>query len=292
LENGGLNWENITYNLGNIPTHTIVLDQTENPYLYIGTEIGVYYKPLEGNTWTLYNNGLPNVAIEELEINHGANTLKAATWGRGLWEFDLVNRSSYPSIEKTSITTPASLSGPKESTNQIVTSTINYKGQLNNVVVKYSVNNLLFNNSISMTNTTGNTWVANSSLPTNTIGDNVYFKVFATGSNGDITSTYKFMYQVRVKEYCEAQGLEGTTGDYISQVKIGDFVNNSEKNTYTLYDTLETIQLKKENTYEALVTLNVAFDLDKAAIWIDFNGDATFHIALRFCSWRSRRLYY
>lgn len=275
-ENGGSSWYNISYNLGNIPTHTIVIDQTDNPYIYIGTEIGVYYKPLNGNTWVLYNNGLPNIAIEELEINHGANTIKAATWGRGLWEYDLVNRSTYPTIEKTSITNPPSFVDPKENTNQIVTSTINYEGQLSKVEVRYSVNDLLFNNSISMTNTTGNTWVADSSLPTSITGDKVYFKVFATGSYEDTSSTYKFMYEVRIKKYCEASGKSGTGGDYITQVKVGDFINNSGKNNYSLYNNLDTISFSKGNTYEVAVSLNIAFDLDNAAIWVDFNGDATF----------------
>lgn len=111
---GGLSWTNITYNIGNIPVHTVVVDHTQTPNIYIGTEIGVYYKPLTGNTWTLYNTNLPNVAVEELEINYGANTVKAATWGRGLWEYDLVNRSDYPSIETTVINDSPTLINPKE----------------------------------------------------------------------------------------------------------------------------------------------------------------------------------
>lgn len=274
--NGGVSWSNITFNMGNIPVHAVVIDHTANPNIYVGTEIGVYYKPLNGNTWTLYNDGLPNVSIQELEINYGANMLKAATWGRGLWEYKLVNRANYPSIENTVISTPPTLKSPKEGSKQIVTSTINYKGNLTNVEVRYSVNNLLFNNIIPMSNTTGNTWVSNTSLPTNTKKDKVYFKIFATGDKVDQTSSYKFMYEVKESVYCNAKGKDGTGGDYITEVKLGNFINTSNNNSYTLYNNLETITLKTKETYNVSVKLNATFTGDKAAVWIDFNGDTTF----------------
>lgn len=40
---------------------------------------------LLGNTWVPFNNGLPNVRINELEINTADNKINAATYGRGLW---------------------------------------------------------------------------------------------------------------------------------------------------------------------------------------------------------------
>ena len=50
--NGGDSWTNITYNLGNLPIHCAVIDHSDASYIYIGTEIGVYAKPLTGTTWT------------------------------------------------------------------------------------------------------------------------------------------------------------------------------------------------------------------------------------------------
>lgn len=40
------------------------------------------------------NSGLPNVQVNELEINTADNKLYVATYGRGLWRVDLFNPSS------------------------------------------------------------------------------------------------------------------------------------------------------------------------------------------------------
>ena len=44
--------------------------------------------------WILYNNGLPNVIIRELEIHYDEGTISAATYGRGVWESPLNTLSS------------------------------------------------------------------------------------------------------------------------------------------------------------------------------------------------------
>ena len=53
---------------------------------------------MSSQTWELYSQGLPNMSILELDIVYGSNTLRAATWGRGLWEYSLDGRLDYPSI--------------------------------------------------------------------------------------------------------------------------------------------------------------------------------------------------
>ena len=39
--------------------------------------------------WQLFNNGLPHVAGRELEIQYAIGKIRAATYGRGVWESDL-----------------------------------------------------------------------------------------------------------------------------------------------------------------------------------------------------------
>jgi hypothetical protein len=57
-------------------------------------DIGVYYL-IEGESeWKLLNENLPNVIVSELEINAATNQLFAATFGRGVWQTDLVNEKS------------------------------------------------------------------------------------------------------------------------------------------------------------------------------------------------------
>ena len=38
----GGSWQNITYNLGNMPVRSVVIDHTDASTIYLGTEIGVY----------------------------------------------------------------------------------------------------------------------------------------------------------------------------------------------------------------------------------------------------------
>ena len=93
-----------------MPVRSVVIDHTDASTIYLGTEIGVYKKSMSGNSWTLYNQDLPNMSVLELEIMYGSNTLRAATWGRGLWEFTLDGRQSFPSILTTRINKFFSLS--------------------------------------------------------------------------------------------------------------------------------------------------------------------------------------
>ena len=53
-------------------------------------DLGVFTKDSTLNDWNLYNNNsLPNVIVNELEIQYQSNKLFAATYGRGLWSIDL-----------------------------------------------------------------------------------------------------------------------------------------------------------------------------------------------------------
>jgi photosystem II stability/assembly factor-like uncharacterized protein len=86
---GGLSWTNISGTLPNIPVNCIVFQNGNSNSLYIGTEFGVYYTDATMSDWVTFNTGLPNVIIDDLEIQYSASKLRAATYGRGIWETDL-----------------------------------------------------------------------------------------------------------------------------------------------------------------------------------------------------------
>lgn len=95
--NGGLNWTNVSYNLPNLPANCSVYQSGTNDRIYIGMDVGVYTKDNSSNTWVLYNSGLPNVPISDLEISPAAPTLlRAATYGRGVYEVDLIQPTTPP----------------------------------------------------------------------------------------------------------------------------------------------------------------------------------------------------
>ena len=89
--NGGDNWVNISGNLPNIPVNCIEIDKSSSvETVYIGTDLGVFTTDSTLNDWNLFNNNsLPNVIVNELEIQYQSNKLFAATYGRGLWSIDL-----------------------------------------------------------------------------------------------------------------------------------------------------------------------------------------------------------
>lgn len=194
---GGSTWSNITSNLGNLPIRSVVIDHTDSSNIYLGAEIGVYTKSMNGTTWSLYNPNLPNMSVRELEINFGSNTLKAATWGRGLWEYGLVDRLDYPAVTYTTITDVPTTTTPAANINQFVTSEISYDNTLTSVWCEWSVGSPTFGNAIAMSNTSDSTWLSDTYLPNVAPGTDLYFKVFAVGSNNDTTETYKFMYNAQ-----------------------------------------------------------------------------------------------
>ncbi|WP_179005753.1 T9SS type A sorting domain-containing protein [Winogradskyella forsetii] len=90
----GQNWASIRWNLPNFSAQAVTWQDNGEDGLYVGMNYGIYYTDNQlGNTWTPFNNGLPNVRINELEINAVDGKLYAATYGRGLWRSDLYNET-------------------------------------------------------------------------------------------------------------------------------------------------------------------------------------------------------
>ncbi len=86
---GGSSWMNISAGLPNVPANCIASDSTTPGALFVGNDMGVYYRDNSDTTWTLYNTGLPNVIVDDLDINYKNYKIRAATYGRGLWEIGL-----------------------------------------------------------------------------------------------------------------------------------------------------------------------------------------------------------
>ena len=94
-DNAGSSWTNISgNNLPGIPVNCIVYEPGSNDALYIGTDIGVYYKNNSMSEWIPFNDGLPNVIVKELEIQINTGTISAATYGRGVWQSTLSTLST------------------------------------------------------------------------------------------------------------------------------------------------------------------------------------------------------
>jgi hypothetical protein len=58
----------------------------ENNTAYVGTDIGVFVKPVSEPDWQPFFNGLPRAPVSELMVNNTSNTIIACTYGRGNWQ--------------------------------------------------------------------------------------------------------------------------------------------------------------------------------------------------------------
>lgn len=57
--------------------------------VYVGTDIGVFYRDANHSDWIPFRNGLPTTPVFDLEINLTNNRITAGTFGRGLWRSEL-----------------------------------------------------------------------------------------------------------------------------------------------------------------------------------------------------------
>ncbi|MDI9339862.1 MAG: T9SS type A sorting domain-containing protein [Sediminibacterium sp.] len=90
--NGGTTWTNYTSNLPNLPANCSVYQVGSSDRIYVGMDVGVYYRDASMTSWTLYNTGLPNTAVSDMEISPADPTkLIAATYGRGVWVVDVIS---------------------------------------------------------------------------------------------------------------------------------------------------------------------------------------------------------
>lgn len=82
---GGNSWGNQSDGLPFVPVNCVLSENSCAEGVYVGTDIGVFYKDNDLNEWIAFGNGLPNVMVRELEMQYSTNTLFAATFGRGVW---------------------------------------------------------------------------------------------------------------------------------------------------------------------------------------------------------------
>lgn len=91
FEYDGSKWKNISGNLPNVPTSSLVYQLNSPDRLYLATDIGVYYTDYGSAFWEPFGEGLPNVVVTELEIHEKTKKLRAGTFGRGIWEAQLMD---------------------------------------------------------------------------------------------------------------------------------------------------------------------------------------------------------
>jgi hypothetical protein len=115
----GASWTNISSNLPNAPANAVLIDPNDANTLYVAMDTGVYVTTevatcASANCWSVYGTGLPNAPVVGLAAGAALATgdgrygeLRAATYGRGIWEIPLLT-SAYPAAPAMTLN-PASL---------------------------------------------------------------------------------------------------------------------------------------------------------------------------------------
>lgn len=79
--NSGGVWEDWTGSLPNVPTYALAVG-TEG--VYLGTELGVFFRSYSMTDWVPFYNGMPRIPVTKLVLNNNG-TIYASTFGRGIW---------------------------------------------------------------------------------------------------------------------------------------------------------------------------------------------------------------
>lgn len=87
---GGATWINYKFNLPNFSSLAVVWDNNGEDGLYLGMDYGLFYIDNTFTEWQPYNTNLPNVIVNELEINSADGKIYAGTYGRGVWASPIV----------------------------------------------------------------------------------------------------------------------------------------------------------------------------------------------------------
>jgi photosystem II stability/assembly factor-like uncharacterized protein len=80
----GTNWTDISGNLPQAPVNDVIRHPKHRNWLYIGTDMGVFFTPNLGRTWLKVGESFPVVPVNDIHFHAATNTLFAATFGRSI----------------------------------------------------------------------------------------------------------------------------------------------------------------------------------------------------------------
>lgn len=67
----------------------MTMDYRTNDGIYLSTDKNIYYRDRSMQDWVNYSGNYPKLNAEQLEINYKENTLRAGTFGLGIWKTSL-----------------------------------------------------------------------------------------------------------------------------------------------------------------------------------------------------------
>ncbi len=97
--NLGTSWTDMTNNFpAETPANTVMVDPGNSNTIFIGSDVGIFRSDNGGSSWTYWNEGLPPVVITDLAYFGPKRLIRAASYGRGMWESEIDEVTGAPSI--------------------------------------------------------------------------------------------------------------------------------------------------------------------------------------------------
>jgi len=145
--NGGAAWTDIGCHTSNcaaplvtdlpdLPVNDIALDPDDisgHSTIYAATDSGVYVSIDGGATWAKLGNNLPNVPVLSLALHEPSRTLRAATHGRGAWDYPLPALAGTSAFELSGLTPISAQTGATS-----LTLNLSGRGFTSNSVVQWN----------------------------------------------------------------------------------------------------------------------------------------------------------
>jgi hypothetical protein len=77
-------WKSWSSNIPNVPVLCLEID-TAAQVMYIGTDVGVFYRDFNATQWQPFNTNMPSVPVTDIGINYATKQIWVSTFGRGVW---------------------------------------------------------------------------------------------------------------------------------------------------------------------------------------------------------------
>jgi len=85
--------------LPNVPANCVVFQSGVLNRLFVGTDLGVFFRDDGMREWQPFGKDMPLTVVTDLALVTSTKKLRAATYGRGVWEIDAVQcKASTPTI--------------------------------------------------------------------------------------------------------------------------------------------------------------------------------------------------
>lgn len=148
---------------------------------------------------------------------------------------------------------------------------------ITSVVLTWCTDGSSFSDSVNMSLESGVTYATDTSIPSQSVGTTVSYRIRAINDDEDTTITSIYSYTVVAPFYCDAAS-NSNSYEYISHVQVGTIDNSSSSSYYSDYTSLST-DMDIGTGYSFTITIANAYTTDQVLIWIDWNRDYDFEDA-------------